>query len=359
MKRSLTVVEETVERPVNGTVELRAITSTKSVAKADQLPSPKRQRIDTKVDAKILPDNVETPVTPPDTPRQQRGFEDLPPEVRSMIYDQLFVKPYPVRPLCSDTRYFELPGTTRAPGLGSTVAFLRVNRAISREACETLYRRNDFVLYNLDFGDSALAFVKNIGKRNRQTIRSITFDWQHGFVKINQVSKASDLFAMVSDKTNPLRNDLAKMLHDVGRNAINKFCTTLDYLSGSPNLEHLTLVCPGTDNPGHPDNHCVEYHGCSGCHYEVPKVLRRFKGLKSLTLGDTDWHNELEALAVEMGAEEINVTQLDCIDLPEENAAQLEKSGWKMSIVWRDPEGDDFKRVSSKDLRSKIKGRGT
>ena len=80
-------------------------------------------------------------------------------------------------------------------------------------------------------------------------------------------------------------------------------------------------------------------------------MLSRIKGLKSLTLGDTDWLNELEAMALEMGVLELNVTQLDCIELPPEIMAELDQQGWKISVTWRDPDGDDFRRIATKRLQ--------
>lgn len=267
-----------------------------------------------------------------------------------MIYEQLFVKDYPLRPLCHEDRYMEIPGSGRPPDLGEAVSLLRASRLIHAEASDTLYGKNTFLLYALDFGDKALAFLRKIGKRNRHAIRDLQLDWQHGINKINQTRHASQLFAMVSDVNNPLRRDLAKMFHDVGRTTISKFVATLDLLVGSPRLEHLTIVCPGGDNPGHPDNHCVEYDGCTGCHHEVPRVLKEIKGLKTLTIGDTDWRNELEAMARDMGVRELSVTQLDCIELPPETVAELEREGWSTSITWHDPDGDDFRRVITKRL---------
>lgn len=277
-------------------------------------------------------------------------FERLPPEIRSMIYEALFVKDYAIRPLCHKDRYMEPPGIGRSPGFGDAIALLRVSRLVHAEASDVLYGRNTFLLYSLDFGDAHLAFLRQVGKRNRQAIRDLQLDWQHGINKINQTSKTSDLFAMISDVNNPLRKDLAKMLHDVGRSAINKFVAALELMVGSPRLEHLTIICPGTDNPGHPDNHCVEFHGCPGCHQALPRVLVRIKGLKSLTVGDTDWRNEMEAMALEMGVQELHIMQLDCIDLPAETVAELDRDGWKISITWRDPDGDDFRRVTTKRL---------
>lgn len=277
-------------------------------------------------------------------------FETLPPEIRSMIYGFLLIKDYAIRPLCHEDRYMEPPGTGRPPGLQDCISLLRVSRLVHAEASEVLYGQNTFLLYSLDFGDAPLAFLQKVGKRNRQAIRNLQFDWQHGINRIKQTSKAGELLAMISDVNNPLRKALAKMLHDVSRTAIDKFAATLELLVGSPHLEHLTILCPGTDHPGHPDNRCLEYQGCSGCQYEVPRVLGRIKGLKSLTVGDTDWRNELEAMALEMGVQELHVTQIAYIDLPPETVAELDREGWKISITWRDPDGDEFRRVSTKRL---------
>ncbi len=115
-----------------------------------------------------------------------------------------------------------------------------------------------------------------------------------------------------------------------------------------PRLDRLTVLCPGADNPGHPDNHCVEFQGCLGCQHEVPRALARIKTVKVLTVGDTDRRNELEATAREMGVQELNVTQLDCIDLPRETLAELDRQGWTIVITWRDPHGEDFRRVATK-----------
>lgn len=290
--------------------------------------------------------------TPGQHPLRPFSFEKLPPEVRTMIYGHLFAKDYTLRPLCREDRYFEERGTARQPGLDSAANLLRVSRLIYREASDVLYGQNDYLLYGVDFGDAVLAYLGTIGERNRRAIRNLQIDWQHGIVKINRASRAADLFSMVSDRNNPLRDHVRKMLHDVGRSTIKKFTGSLEMMTGSTRLEHLTIVCPGNENPGHPDNHCVEYHDCSGCHHEVPKVLVRMKGLKTLTVGDTDWHNELEVLAVAMEAEVLNVTQVDCIELPEETALDLEKQGWKVRTIWRVPDGEHFRRVVTKRLRT-------
>lgn len=284
-------------------------------------------------------------------------FERLPPEIRSIIYGYLLAKDYAIRPLCHEDRYTEPPGTGRPPGLQDCISLLRVSRLIHAEASDVLYGQNTFLLYALDFGDAILAFLQKVGKRNRQAIRNLQIDWQYGINKIKETNRASELCAMISDINNPFRKALAKMLHDVGRNAIDKFVATLELMVGSPRLEHLTILCPGADNPGYPDNHYQEYHGCSGCYYEVPRVLGQIKGLKSLTVGDTDWRNELEAMALEMGVQELHVTQLAYNDLPPETVAELDRDGWKISITWRDPDGDDFRRVATKRL-PRINGRG-
>ncbi|KAI9782406.1 MAG: hypothetical protein M1816_001904 [Peltula sp. TS41687] len=286
-------------------------------------------------------------------------FEGLPSEIRSMIYEFLLAKDYAIRPICHEDRYTEPPGTGRPPGLQDCLSLLRVSRRVHTEASDVLYGRNTFLLYALDFGDAILAFLQKVGRRNRQAIRNLQIDWQHGISKIRETNRASELCAMISDINNPFRKALAKMLHDVGRTAIDKFVATLELMVGSPRLEHLTILCPGTDSPGHPDNHHhQEYHGCSGCHYEVPRVLVRIRGLKSLTVGDTDWRNELEAMALEMGVQELHVTQLAYSDLPPETVAELHRNGWKISITWRDPDGDDFRRVATKRLPP-INRRGT
>ena len=269
-----------------------------------------------------------------------------------MIYGHLFIKDHPIRPLCREERYFEEPGTSQRPGLAPAINLLRTSHLISAEASDVLYGGNHFLLYGLDFGDSVLAYLQTIGPTNCHAIRRLSIDWQHGIVRINQASRAADLFAMISDKHNPLRDHLRRMLHDVGRSTILKFVGTLQLLVGSTRLQHLTIVCPGNENPGHPDNHCTEFHGCSGCHHEVPKVLAKLKGLKSLTVGDTDWHNELEVLAIAMEAEVLNVTQVDSIELPEESALGLEQQGWSVKVVWRVPDGNHFRRVVTKRLRT-------
>ena len=79
-----------------------------------------------------------------------------------MIYEQLFVKDYPLRPLCHEDRYMEDPGSGRCPGLGNVISLLRVSRLIHAEASDVLYGKNTFLLYALDFGDRALAFLRKI-----------------------------------------------------------------------------------------------------------------------------------------------------------------------------------------------------
>ncbi|KAI9804260.1 MAG: hypothetical protein M1833_007067 [Piccolia ochrophora] len=277
-------------------------------------------------------------------------FEKLPPEVRSMIYGHLFVRDDALRPLCREDRCMESRGTAHAPNVGQGIGLLRVNRQIHAEATEALYGKNGFLLYALDFGDGVLSFLKAIGAKNRRTIRNLQLDWQHGINKINQTSHAADLLTMVSDMDNPLRKDLAKMLHDVGRTTIDKIVNALDLMVGSSQLQHLTVLCPGNESPGHPDNHCGEYRRCSGCHHAVPGVLSKIKGLRSLTVGDTDWWDELKVLAIDMGAQVLNVTQMDCHELPSKTASRLEKEGWKVGITWRDPDGDEFRRVATHTL---------
>jgi hypothetical protein len=71
-----------------------------------------------------------------------------------------------------------------------------------------------------------------------------------------------------------------------------------------------------------------------------------------LTVGDTDWHNELEILAAAMGTEVLSVTQVDCIELPEESALDLEQQGWSVKVTWRVPDGNHFRRVVTKRLRT-------
>ncbi|KAI9748817.1 MAG: hypothetical protein M4579_007108 [Chaenotheca gracillima] len=278
-------------------------------------------------------------------------FERLPPEVRSMIYRLLFVKENTaVRPLSHESRFFELPGTAEPPHLGGGIALLRTNRRINAEASETLYSQNKFILYSEDYGANTLTFLQAIGKRNLDAIRNVELDWQYGIRYASETSEANKLFEMISDETNPHRVGLAKMLHDLSRDSILKFAAGVGLFAGSPRLEHLTIVCPGTDNPGHPDNNCVEYRDCPGCHQEMPKAMVRVQGLKSLTVGDADWYNELEALGNLMHVEVINVTQVDCIDMSPESVDELKKQGWSFSVVWRDPQGEDFKRVVSKRL---------
>ena len=285
------------------------------------------------------------------------NFEKLPPEVRSIIYSHLLAKDHTLRPLCREDRYFEEPGTARPLGLGDAVPLLQTSRLINAEASLTLYGKNTFLLYGLDFGDSALAFLKAIGKRNRRTIRSLQLDWQHGIIKINQASRATDLFAMVSDRKNPLREYVARMLHEVGRTTIDKFVATLSLMVDSPRLEHLAIICPGTDSPGHPDNHTADTRVCSGCRHEVQWVLRKIQGLKSLTVGDTDGHNELERLATEMGVQELNITQVDSVQLSAKSAASFEKDGWRLRVTWEDPDGNDIRRVATKRLqRTEVAG---
>ena len=267
-----------------------------------------------------------------------------------MIYRLLFVRPYPIRPLCRDRRYFEDAETARQPGLGPAMPFLRASRLLHREAVAVLYGQNALLVYGLDFGDSVVDFLKLIGRPARDAIRAHELDWQHGIIEVNQASKARALFAMVSDRTNPLREHVARMLHDVGRTTIRKFVAALELLVGCPNLEHLSIVCPGNDNPTHPDKACDEYQGCSGCRHEVPRVLRQMRGLKSLTVGDTDWYLELEALAAEMEVQELHVSRLDCIDMSPETLKEYEDQGWTMAVTWRDPDGEHFRRVASKRM---------
>ncbi|KAI9841846.1 MAG: hypothetical protein M1838_003364 [Thelocarpon superellum] len=214
-----------------------------------------------------------------------------------------------------------------------------------------MYGRNEFLLYGLDFGEAVLRFLATIGPSARHAIRRLQIDWQHGIIKINQASKAADLFAMVSDRKNPLREYVARMLHDVGRSTIRTFVASLDLMVGSPCLEHLAIVCPGNDSPGEHHNPFSEHDICSGCPHEVPRVLRRLQGLKSLTVGDTDWHLELEALANEMGVQELNVTQLDCVYMSDETTRQFASRGWRLKVPWSDPHGDHFRRVATKRLQ--------
>lgn len=281
-------------------------------------------------------------------PRRKLRFEDLPPETRSMVYEQLLVRDDAIRPLCHDDRHMEPPGTGRPPGLGNVISLLRVSRLVHAEAAEILYGRNAFLLYALDFGDAVLGFLRKIGRTNRRSIRRLELDWQHGITNANRASKANDLFAMVDDLNNPLRKDVARMLHDVNRNTIAKFVAALELLVGSPRLERLTILCPSSDNPGHPDNHCVEVQGCTGCQTEVPRALAKIEGVKCLTVGYTDRRNELEAVAREMGVRELNVVQIDCIELSQEALAELKQHGWTISISWRDSHGEDFRRVTTK-----------
>ncbi|KAI9840635.1 MAG: hypothetical protein M1837_001404 [Sclerophora amabilis] len=281
-------------------------------------------------------------------------FEGLPPEVRMMIYKCLFVKEDDIRPLSHEDRYMEEPGSAQPPNLSSALSFLRTSRRINAEASAVLYGQNRFLIYGDDYGEVMLLFLQTIGKQNRHAIRNVELDWQHGIRKAHKSNKANELFAMAGDGTNPMSKDIAKMLHSIARATVLKFVDSLEEFVGSPSLEHLTLICPGTDNPGHPDNNCVENHGCPGCHQELPKVMCRIKNLKSLTVGDADWHRELEALAKLMGVqEELHVTQLDCIELPPESIVELENQGWSFTISWRDPnpESEDFRRVASKNLR--------
>jgi hypothetical protein len=261
----------------------------------------------------------------------------------------LFVKDYAIRPLCHEDRYMEVPGTGRPPGLFDAMGLIRTCRFVHSEATEVLYGRNSFLLYALDFGEAVLAFLQQIGKANRHSVRALELDWQHGITRINHASKASVLVAMISDLNNPLRKELAKMLHDVGRTAIRKFVAALELLVASPRLEHLAILCPGRDNPGHPDNH-IEFHGCPGCHRDIPRVLAKIRGLKSLTVGDSDCREELEGMARRMGVRLLRVTQLDCVELPPEVATELERDGWTITISWRDPDGDDFRRNVTKRL---------
>ncbi|KAI9886530.1 MAG: hypothetical protein M1823_001641 [Watsoniomyces obsoletus] len=317
---------------------------------AESAPRAKRVRVDDEDDdgppARPRPDPGPSNAVAHFAP--SRRFEDLPREVRTMVYQHLFERHDALRPLCQEDRYMEAPGTARPPGLGDVVALLRTSRRIHAEAVEVLYGRNAFLLYARDFGDAALAFLRRIGPVNRRMIRNLELDWQHGITKVNQTSKASDLFAMAGDLNNPLREDLAKMLHDVGRTAIRKFVSTLELMVGSPRLEHLTILCPGGDDPGHPDNCCAEIHGCTGCHRAVPQALAKIQGLKSLTVGDTNARNELEAVAREMGVRELNVTQVDFITLPADTVDELHRQGWTVTISWKDPDGDDFRRVLTK-----------
>ncbi|KAI9811913.1 MAG: hypothetical protein M1826_003021 [Phylliscum demangeonii] len=272
----------------------------------------------------------------------------LPAEVRLMIYELLLVKDHALRPLCSEARYMETAASARPPGLGPVIALLRVCQRVHAEASHVLYARNTFLLYALDFGDAVLAFLERVGRRNRWAMRSLQLDWQHGIHQIYRTGRAQDLFAMVSDRNNPLRKDLAKMLHDLGRTAVAKFVAAVNLLVDSPGLEHLVLGCPGPENPGHADCQCVEYPGCAGCHRQLPAVLRRIRGLTSLTVGDTDWHQELEAVALEIGVRELNITQVDCTRLPLETVAALEQRGWTIAVTWQDPDGDDFRRLLTK-----------
>ncbi len=348
--------------PVPTGLDTDAITARKLVAKkirrreiesdldaVENRPRAKRARVDDE-------DDCPQPRTRPDPGPSDavahfapsRRFEELPREVRTIVYRHLFVRDDALRPLCHEDRYMEAPGTARPPGLADAVAVLRTSRRIHAEAIEVLYGGNAFLLYARDFGDAVLAFLRRIGSVNRRMIRTLELDWQHGINKVNQTSKASDLFAMVGDMNNPLRGDLAKMLHDVGRTAIRKFVSTLELMVGSPRLEHLTILCPGEDDPGHPDRCCAEIQGCSGCHREVPRALAKIRGLKTLTVGDTNARNELEATAREMGVPELNVTQVDFIDLPEETKDELYRQGWTVNISWKDPDGDDFRRVVTK-----------
>ncbi|KAI9801954.1 MAG: hypothetical protein M1825_003009 [Sarcosagium campestre] len=285
-----------------------------------------------------------------ETAPARHSFNSLPPEVRSMIYHELYVQETPIRPLCHEDRYTEVTGTACPPCVGSGIALLRASRLIHAEASQVLYGKNTFLLYALDFGDQVLNFLRAIGKRNRMMIRNLQLDWQHGINKINQTSHASDLFSMVSDMNNPLRKDLAKMLHEIGRATIDKFVASLELMVGSPRLQNLTILCPGNESPSHPDSSCLEYRSCTGCHHEVPKVLLQIKDLKSLTIGDTDWRGELETLALEMRAAELSVTQLDCNELSDEENTELEKGGWTTSIPWRDPHSDEFRRMTTKKL---------
>ena len=281
-------------------------------------------------------------------PPHKIGFEDLPPETRLMVYEYLFVLDHPIRPLCHEDRHMEPPGAGRPPALTDIIPLLRVSRLVHAEAGQVLYARNAFILYARDYGDAMVGFLRQIGATNRRTIRKLELDWQHGIVKANQVSKAHDLFGMVDDLNNPLRNEVAKMLHDVSRATIARFVAALDLVVANPRLERLTLLSPGTDNPGHPDRHATDFQVCCGCHREVPRALARFRNVVVLTVGDTDCLNDLEDIARGMGVQELNVTQVDCIELSPEKTAELVEQGWTMAVTWRDPDGEDFRRVLTK-----------
>ena len=274
-------------------------------------------------------------------------FERLPREVRTLVYRHLLLRPGPLRPLSHEDRYLEAPGTARPPGLAEAVPLLRTCRRVYAEAAEVLYGQNDFVLYALDYGDAALAFLHQIGSRNRRAIRSLELDWQHGIHRIDRTSKANELFAMMADLNHPLRTDLTKMLRDLGRTTVGKFVTTLELMLDSPSLERLTLLWP---EPSHSDGPpCLAGPEGSQRHQEIRRVLSRFRRLKTLTVGYTDARHEFEATARLMGVRELNVTELDLADFPTETVDHLPSDGWTIvTIAGQDPDADECRRIFTK-----------
>ena len=281
-------------------------------------------------------------------PLRKIGFEDLPPETRLTVYEYLLVLGHPIRPLCHEDRDMEPPGTGRPPALADIIPLLTVSRLVHAEAAQVLYARNAFILYAPDYGDAMVGFLRQIGGTNRRSIRRLELDWKYGIVKTDQVSKVHDLFAMADDLTNPLRKEIAKMLHDVSRAIMAKTVAALDLVVANPRLEHLTLLLPGSDTPGHPDRHATELQVCCSCHLEVPRALAEIRNVAVLTMGDMDYSVDLENIVRGMGVQQLNVTQVDCIEMSPEQSAELVRQGWSMSVTWRDPDGEDFRRMLTK-----------
>ncbi|KAL9118119.1 MAG: hypothetical protein Q9187_005337 [Circinaria calcarea] len=316
------------------------------------------------------------------------GFLDIAAEVRTTIYEYLFVQPKgellglsrqpphdyskgPPSNWIADSREVGLVyESDNARATPTNASFLRVCRLINHEASPVFYGSNKIILYAEDNND-IFYWLLDIGDMNRGAIRDLEISWAYG-VQIE--SGRGDIHGIVEAITvmgdseekeiQRRRNQLIKLVQRLEEKTVRLIIRTLNFLAVYQDLDSLAIYLPGVDGGDIWDlpNHGVYFaeeifsNSTTRVHACIPEAIRKMLGIKTLTIGYTKDIELAEEIAKDAGAEELVIRVC-----PEGNTLHLsreERREW-INRGWRLGEATAHKTLSSMKKKNPRPGMGS
>lgn len=292
-------------------------------------------------------------------------FLDLSAEIRSLIYEYLFLQPRgeilglsrepmhdyskgPPNTWVADSRQQGLVyGSDSDRPFPTSVGILRTCRLISREATPIFYGTNKIIVYAEDNND-IFYWLLDIGEQNRCSIRYLEIGWAYG-VEIESgraniyglIESIAEMEGSQGEEVQKHRDQLIKVVHQLEKKTVRLIIRTLHLLVSNQDLVSLTVYLPGVDGgdiwnlPNDNLYFAEEIFSNSTTHVHacVPAALRKMVGIQSLMIGYTKDIQLAEEIAKDAGAQELTIrvhAEGNTLGLSQEERAEWENQGWRL-----------------------------